>query len=62
MSSLSIEQLEEQLAQRKLNTEVSQMQSASTDSAEVHVVDSKPTLDNVVGPTPHLKLSVGDIN
>ena len=38
LSSLSIEQLEEQLAQRKLSTEVSQMQSASTDSAEVRVV------------------------
>ena len=62
LSSLSIEQLEEQLAQQKLSTEVSQMQSASTDSAVVRIVESKPTLDNVVGPTPHLELSVGDVN
>ena len=38
------------------------MQSASTDSAEVRVVESTPTLDNVVGPNPHLDLSVGDVN
>ena len=62
LNSLSIEQLEQQLAQRKLSTEESQMQSASTDSAEVHVVESNPTLNNVVEPTPHLDLSVGDVN
>ena len=62
LSSLSIEQLEQQLAQWKLSLEVSEMQSASTDSANVHVVKANSVGTDVVGSAPHLDLPVGDVN
>ena len=48
LSSLSIEQLGQQLAQWKLSAGVSEMQSASTDSADVHVVKANSVGTDVV--------------
>ena len=62
LSSLSNEQLEQQLAQQKLSTKVSEIQSASTDSANVHVVKANSVVSDVVGSTPHLDLLLGDVS
>ena len=55
LNSLSVEQLEQHLAERKLGSEVALMQSVSIESGEVSVVSSYTSVSAVVG---HLDLAV----
>ncbi len=57
-NSFSVEQLEQHLAQCRLSSETTQMQSVSQGSVGVGVVLSDIGLSRVVGPTPLLDVVV----